>query len=61
MEAQAFTIDQLFHGAYEKCIESTSHLRTKSKGEETHSAIEAYLETNGRELLRLLLGKSGSE
>ncbi len=55
MEAQAFRIDQPFHGAYEKFIEITSHLHTKSQGEETHSAIEAYLETDGRELLRLLL------
>jgi len=55
MEAQAFTIDQPFHGAYEKFIEITSHLSAKSKGDETHSDIEAYLETDGRELLRLLL------
>ena len=55
MEAQAFTIDQPFQGAYEKCIEMTTHLSAKSKGDETHSAIEAYLETDGRELLRLLL------
>lgn len=55
MESQAFTIDQPFHGAYEKFIEITSQLRAKAKGEETHSAIEAYLETDGRELLRLLL------
>lgn len=55
MEAQAFTIDQPFHGAYEKFIEMTTHLSAKSKGDETHSEIEAYLETDGRELLRLLL------
>jgi hypothetical protein len=55
MEAQAFTIDQPFHGAYEKFIEMTTHLSTMSKGDETHSDIEAYLETDGRELLRLLL------
>ncbi len=55
MEAQAFTIDHPFHGAYEKFIELTTHLSAKAKGEETHSDIEAYLETDGRELLRLLL------
>ena len=55
MEAQAFTIDQPFHGAYEKFIEITSQLSAQAKGEETHSDIEAYLETEGRELLRLLL------
>ncbi len=55
MEAQAFTIDQPFHGAYEKFIEMTTHLSAMSEGDETHSAIEAYLETDGRELLRLLL------
>jgi len=55
MKAQAFTIDQPFQGAYEKFIEMTTHLSALSKGDETHSAIEAYLETDGRELLRLLL------
>jgi len=55
MKAQAFTIDQPFHGAYEKFIEMTTHLSALSKGDETHSEIEAYLETDGRELLRLLL------
>ena len=55
MEAQAFTIDQPFHGAYEKFIEMTTQLSAMSKGDETHSEIEAYLETDGRELLRLLL------
>ena len=55
MKAQAFTIDQPFHGAYEKFIEMTTHLSAMSKGDETHSDIEAYLETDGRELLRLLL------
>jgi len=55
MEAQALTIDQPFHGAYEKFVEITTHLSATSQGDETHSAIEAYLETDGRELLRLLL------
>lgn len=55
MEAQAFTIDQPFQGAYEKCIEITRHLSAKAPGEPTHSDIEASLETDGRELLRLLL------
>jgi hypothetical protein len=53
MEAQELTIDQPFHGAYEKFVEITTHLRAKSKGDETHSDIEAYLATDGRELLRL--------
>ncbi len=55
MEAQAFTIDQPFQGAYEKFIEITNHPSAKAQGEQTHSDIEAYLETDGRELLRLLL------
>jgi hypothetical protein len=55
MEAHEFTIDQPFHGAYEKFIEITTHLSGRAFGESTHSAIEAYLETDGRELLRLLL------
>jgi hypothetical protein len=55
MEAQAFTIDQPFQTAYEKFVEITSHLSAKAPGEQTHSDIEAYLETDGRELLRLLL------
>ena len=55
MEAQAFTMDQPFHGAYETCIEMTTHLSAMSKGDETHSAIEASLETDGRALLRWLL------
>jgi hypothetical protein len=55
MEAQAFTIDQPFHGAYEQFIEMTMHLSARSKGDEPHSDIEASLETDGRELLRLLL------
>src|SRR2546422_11728955 len=55
MKAQAFTIDQPFQGAYEKFIEMTTHLSALSKGDKTPSEIEAYLETDGRELLRLLL------
>ena len=55
MEAQAFTIDQPFHGAYEKFIEMTMHLSAMSKGDEPHSDIEASLETDGRELLRACL------
>jgi hypothetical protein len=55
MEAQAFTIGQPFQGTYEKFIEITSHLSTKAQGEQTHSDIEAYLETDGRELPRQLL------
>ena len=55
MEAQAITLDQPFHAAYEKFIEITHHLSAMSEGEPTHSDLEAYLETDGRELLRLLL------
>ena len=55
MEAHAFTIDQPFHGADEKCIGMTRHLSALSKGDETHSDMEASLETDGRERLRLLL------
>jgi len=55
MEAQVVTIDQPFHSAYEKFIAITDHLRSEMAGDQTHSDIEAYLETDGRELLRLLL------
>ena len=55
MKAQVVTIDQPFHSAYEKFIEITSHLSGAMSCDKTHSAIEAYLETEGRELLRLLL------
>jgi len=55
MEAQVVTIDQPFHSAYEKFIEITPHLSGEALAGKTHSAIEASLETDGRELLRLLL------
>jgi hypothetical protein len=55
MEAQVVTIDQPFHSAYEKFIEITGHLSAEMACDKTHSDIEAYLETNGRELLRLRL------
>src|SRR5438128_6379566 len=55
MEAQVATIDQPFHSAYEKFMEITSHLSAEMSCDKTHSEIEAYLETDGRELLRLLL------
>ena len=55
MESQVVTIDQPFHSAYEQCIAITDHLRSEMAGDKTHSAIEAYLETDGRELLRLLV------
>jgi hypothetical protein len=58
MEAQIATIDQPFHSAYEKFIEITTHLSAEMSGDTTHSEIEAYLETDGRELLRLLLQDS---
>jgi hypothetical protein len=55
MEAQVVAIDQPFHSAYEKFIEITDHLSTEMSYDKTHSEMEAYLETAGRELLRLLL------
>ena len=55
MEAQVVTIDQPFHSADEKFIEITSHLSGEMSCDKTHSEIEASLETDGRELLRLLL------
>jgi hypothetical protein len=54
MEAQVVTMDQPFHSAYEKCIAITDHRSTEMVGDKTHSASEAYLETEGRDLLRLL-------
>ena len=47
-------VDQPFHSAYEKFIEITDHLSSEMAATR-HSAIEASLETDGRELLRLLL------
>lgn len=55
MEAQVATLDQPFYAAYEKFVEITTHLSTEMSGETTHSDMEAYLESDGRELLRLLL------
>lgn len=55
MEAQFATLDQPFSSAYEKFLEITTHLHTEMSGDTTHSDIEAYLERDGRELLRLLL------
>lgn len=55
MKAQAVALDQPCHSAYEKFIEITNHLRGEALSAETHSAVEAYLEEDGRELLRLLL------
>jgi hypothetical protein len=55
MEAQLATIDQPFYAAYEKFVEITTHLSTELSGESTHSDMAAYLESDGRELLRLLL------
>jgi hypothetical protein len=55
MEAQVGTIAQPFHAAYEKFIEITRHLSGEMSGDKTHSDMEASLETEGRELLRLLL------
>ena len=55
MEAQVATIDQPFYPAYEKFIEITTPLSTAMAGDQTHREIEAYLETTGRALLRLLL------
>ena len=55
MEAQAKSIDQFFHCAYEKFIEITTRLGGEGFSDKTHSEVEAYLESDGRELLRLLL------
>ena len=59
MEAPETTIDQPFHGADEKCIEITTHLSAKTVGENTQSAMEASLETEGRARLRVLLQEPG--
>ncbi len=42
----------------EKFIEITSHLSAEMSRERTHSELEAYLESDGRALLRLLLQDS---
>ena len=49
MEAQVITIDQPFHSAYEKFVEITSYLSDAMSSDKTHSEIETYLETDGRE------------
>lgn len=55
METQTQSIDQFFHCAYEKFIEITNRLGGEGFSDKTHSEVEAYLECDGRELLRLLL------
>jgi len=55
MEAQVATLSQPFYAAYEKFVAITTHLSTEMSAETTHSELEAYLESDGRELLRLLL------
>jgi hypothetical protein len=55
MKAQAVAFDQPCHSAYEKFIEITNHLQGEVLSAGTHSEVEAYLEEDGRELLRLLL------
>jgi hypothetical protein len=55
MKAQAVAFDQPCHSAYEKFIEITNHLQGEVLSAGTHSDVEAYLEEDGRELLRLLL------
>jgi hypothetical protein len=55
METQAQSIDQFVHSAYEKFIEITNRLAGEGFSDKTHSEVEAYLECDGRELLRLLL------
>src|SRR5688500_18752823 len=55
MEAQVATLYQPFNDAHEKYVEITTHLSTEMSDETTHSDMEAYLESDGRELLRLLL------
>ena len=47
MEAQVVTIDQPFNCADEKFMEITSHLSAEMSCDQTHSEIEAYLETDG--------------
>jgi len=47
-------MDQPCHAASEKCLAITSHLSGEMAGDTTHSDMEASLETEGRELLRLL-------
>lgn len=55
MKTQAVAFDQPCHSAYEKFIEITNHLQGEVLSAGTHSDVEAYLEEDGRELLRLLL------
>ena len=45
MEAQVVTIDQPFHCASEKFIESTDHLGAEMAGDKTHSEIAACFRT----------------
>jgi len=55
MEAQVVALDQPLHSAYEKFIEITDPLSAETSCDKPHSEIEAYLETAGRALRRLLL------
>jgi hypothetical protein len=55
MEPQIIAIEKPCHSAYEKFMEITNTLTSEPLSDQTHSEVEAYLETDDRELLRLLL------
>lgn len=54
MKTQAVAFDPPCHSAYEKFIEITNHLPGEVLSAGTPSDVEAYLEEDGGELLRLL-------
>ena len=55
MTTQTVAVEKSSHSAYEKFMEITTHLNSEDLSDKTHSEVEAYLENDGRELLRLLL------
>lgn len=55
MKAQSIAIDQCTHSTSEKFFEMLNHLESEELSGKTHSEVEAYLETEGRELLRSML------
>lgn len=55
MKTQTVALEKSCHSAYEKFLEITTYLSSEALSDTTHSEVEAYLETDGRELLRLLL------
>ena len=55
MEAHALPAEKPFHGSMEKFLDLTSKLQTKVVNKMRLTSLESLIETDGREILRLLL------